>query len=1040
MIILQRKLYPLNKFFLCCLLLLGSFVHTHAQRTKQFIFTPCNKKTGLVTNTIYDIAQDKNGFIWLATPEGLIRYDGIRYKYFRKRAIDKSIPFSLVSDLHFDHKDRLWLLHSEYQPGYFNTETFVFTPVAFQLRDTTLKAAGKDFLKGTGEHIVLGVGLKELLVFDEKSGAFIQNNDYFPYKPYQNIKHCWTQPYTNIVWAVVNDSVMRYDRDVKTASYTSRTVEEKALMKALAQYKDFQGFYWDRKNRIWFSALNTKNEWRFCCYDFYAQKLREDLLTFYPEHRFRSIWETYEQRNGTLWFRGYDVLGYFDEKEQKISFIESGHKAYQQMNYTQINALLEDRTGNMWTGTEYEGLYFFHASGSMFTNIQLTSKKHQMISDGSPLSFLLDKDSTLLTSVWGEGYYRFDLDFNLLSTNLFHQQTEYTLTAWDMCYDNNGQHAWFACQPGIYRYDMITKRGEYYNPPILEGRTVRQMAMDPLGNLWLGTQNRGLFKWEAAKGSADFEAGLRKPEAVNIKKQINQIRIDSKGMVWVATEINGVYAIDSKTDAIVWHFHENGEGVFKLTEKGISQVLEYSDSIMIITTGTTVLKFNRIKNEIQELFNDEDIFGFIAALEKDKFGNVWMGTTSNLYRFHPYTTVIISFGEEDGLFRSNFALSASYSLPDGRLVFGCDDRFIVFDPSRVKANTALSKITLSDIRVNQKSLQVIPKEAGTKDGYPPPVQLTLGAEASSLVIEFSPLTFNSLQGVQYKLEGLDKDWIWVGTDKNGQANYNYIPPGNYRFLLRSVDTELNYSPIYTAIELRVYPPFYRAWWFYGICAVGVLVLFYWFDRERMRRKEAVINVRNNIADDLHQEVNTAMQQINILSEMAQMKATDDPQKSQEFLTLIHQKSQKTMVTLDDMLWSIAPENDSMPKTIARLKEYVATINTERSHPVDLMVEDDLENLKIDMKMRYEMILLIKEGLNYISSACPQSIKLHLAQKANVLQWIVYYDHADYDKVSLNNFYSRKDLGNRLQTIHGNWEIKHQKTGFVFGMYIPLMNA
>ena len=86
----------------------------------------------------------------------------------------------------------------------------------------------------------------------------------------------------------------------------------------------------------------------------------------------------------------------------------------------------------------------------------------------------------------------------------------------------------------------------------------------------------------------------------------------------------------------------------------------------------------------------------------------------------------------------------------------------------------------------------------------------------------------------------------------------------------------------------------------------------------MRRNEALQRMRTDIADNLHQEINTALSNINILSEMAKLKTEKEPHKSREYFEQIHTKSHNMIIAMDDMLWSIDPENDSMSKTAERM--------------------------------------------------------------------------------------------------------------------------
>jgi hypothetical protein len=644
------------------------------------------------------------------------------------------------------------------------------------------------------------------------------------------------------------------------------------------------------------------------------------------------------------------------------------------------------------------------------------------------MTYLPEKDGSMIVSTWGEGFFRVDQHFNTIPLNIKGMESQSTLAAWGMCYDPDGIHAWFACQPGIYKYNMLTRTAVYYNPAIFDNRTIRQVAADKKGNLWFGTQGLGAIKWDAEKGRKKFEDGLEKLPAVTTNRQVNKIVVDSKGLVWIATAVNGLFVLDGNTNQAVMHFQEQGSGFEKLPEPGVSAVLEYNDSIMIITTATNVLTFNRNTQKTTILRSDDMISGFIAALQNDREGNIWMGTTTNLYRLHPDKKALLSFSREDGLFSDQFELSASSELPDGRLVFSTGNQFVVFDPAKIKTVSAAPQITITNFSVNHQSYPL--------DSLLQLPEIALGPDDNALTLDFSSLLFNNWYAIQYKMEGLDKDW--VNADENMQAVYTYLPPGTYRFLFRTIDSNLNMSEEQYQFTVKVYPPFYRAWWFYVVLILLLGLLLFWFDQERLKRKEAVIQVRNKIADDLHQEVNTVLQNINILSEMANIKAENDPHKAKEFIAQIHQKSNNVISSMDDVLWGISPENDSMLKIVDRIQETAAQFNARYDTAIDLMVEESVKMLEVDMRTRYEAFLLFKESAAGLLAICPEGFRFSITFDKRQLVYTAYcHNNHNYSEMHLNNLMQRPKLLQTVDAIRAKWNLQLGKSGFVFELKMPV---
>jgi signal transduction histidine kinase len=157
-------------------------------------------------------------------------------------------------------------------------------------------------------------------------------------------------------------------------------------------------------------------------------------------------------------------------------------------------------------------------------------------------------------------------------------------------------------------------------------------------------------------------------------------------------------------------------------------------------------------------------------------------------------------------------------------------------------------------------------------------------------------------------------------------------------------------------------PFWRAWWFYGILVLVAAAILYGIDRERIQRMRSMQQMRSQIAGNLHQEINTTLNSISLLSEMAKMKADKDLARSKEYIDKIGEKSQNMIIAMDDILWSIQPENDNMEKTILRIEEFADALRNRYGTAIELQVDKRARNLQLDMKTRHEFFLIFKEAL------------------------------------------------------------------------------
>ena len=314
-------------------------------------------------------------------------------------------------------------------------------------------------------------------------------------------------------------------------------------------------------------------------------------------------------------------------------------------------------------------------------------------------------------------------------------------------------------------------------------------------------------------------------------------------------------------------------------------------------------------------------------------------------------------------------------------------------------------------------------------------RIMLGHRDNSITVAFSPLVYASALLVQYKMETIDNEWKVA--DKNYIASFPFLPSGNHTLLLRTINAEgIPYSSP-TVVRFHIQPPFYQTWWFYTILALLVAFVLYWFDRQRNNRKEALQRVRTDIANGLHHEVNTALNNINILSEIARLKSEKEPQKAKDYLEQIHNKSHNMIIALDDMLWSLDPQNDAMSKTISRIKEFADSLMQRHGVMIELLIDKRVEKMELNMKLRHEAFLLLKEGLQSIVQAGTRLCIVHLTAERGRLLFTIEFENDGCDMQQLNNLLHRRDMEARIRELKAKLNVQVHKSKSVFLLQLPL---
>jgi len=1015
---------------LSCLCLFFCFLQSSAaQETLQYTFTHYSAASGAISNQINTVVQDAEGYIWTGTTDGLQRFDGTRYKTFRHNKNDSTtIPSNPVWQLLIDRNKNLWVLLADGKLGIFNTKNFRFREARLKpLYPEDIQSAPKKILEDDRGDVYLVLAGNEVLRYDKNANIFYPANNYFKLRDGWRVGDFAYQQSAQKYWITTKDGTLAiYNRKTGKLSDIENNVEQEKIIDKLAGKIAPYGLFFDKQDRLWFLSWGGGFP-VIHCYDLKKQdfafpsiELISYLKSYYELHGFL------EQGDGSIWIRGLQVLARFDEKTKKFKFVNNGYTSERSIAYDHVRDLAEDREKNIWVATSNNGLYRFNPAQHVFENITHEDRIHKQKGKGGLLSFINTKWGTVLSSAWGDGIFHYDKTLKEIPLRLTGIDVKVPYAIWSMFASPDSTTLWLSAQPGFIKVNQDKHTAAYYNPTALQNRTIRQIAEDKYGNVWFGLQWKGLYKWTAAKGKKDFSAGIT-PFPKLPSTHVNKIIIDSKGLLWVAFALGGVYAIDPLTDEIVYHFNIDAKAPFNLPQEGVSAVMEYNDSNILITTSSQMILFNRVTKTSKLVGNAEKISGYIAAVEKDKNGYIWLASTSGLYRINMQKNIFIKFNKKDGIDNENFNLSASTRLKDGRLLFGSSDQFVAFDPLSIIVNNTKPTIVFTDFKVRNKSLPI--------DSLQKLEIINLKPGNNSVTIEFSSLQYSSSYVIQYKMDKIDKEW--QSADNNNQAIYSFLPNGTHTFRLRLMDEEGRFIEQANNLVIKMNAPFWKSWWFYGLLILAGGAFIFWIDRERMKRKEAMQEMRSGIAANLHEEISTALNNINILSEMAKLKADKDPEKSKEYIEQIHTKSHNMMIAMDDMLWSIDPLNDNMSKTVERMKEHLDALNNRNGAEIDILVDKNVESLSLNMKLRHESFLLFKEAVKSLIYAGAQKCSIHISYEKPRLQFTMQFKNQCCDLQQLNSLLQRQDMENRLKAIKARLDVQVHKSTSIFVLQVPV---
>ncbi|MGN7824251.1 sensor histidine kinase [Chitinophaga sp. 22536] len=940
-----------------------------AQAPPQYAFTHYSAATGLAANTVNSLVQDRTGYIWLATSNGLQRYDGTRYITFRHRAADaRSLPENNLLQVAIDKAGRIWLLFNSGRTGIFHTADFSFTETAFSVPGINLSEWGDKELKvGTDGHIqycLHGFGIFE---YSDKAQRFVA------VLPSYNLPSTWKvwdmaeDTLTGKCWFSGDFGLAVFNRRSRVLSYQEHNTEREPLIEQWGRLRHTSHLFIDQQHRLWLRSWPYGSAAGLV----YAFDLKNNQPVL-NAYNFIPIVENYNeprrftmQKNGQIWLTGVRILARYQEKENTFSLIRPVATGAPGIDYEVINDLLEDREGNIWIATNNNGLHRFNPARQSFSNIRPRDTLRHGPGDRSVLSFLQIKGKEILAGTWGNGIHRYDSNFNNIPLRI--QGLNPSCLIWDMSYAKDSQTIWIGAQPGLYAYQETNGKAEYYNPFGQQYQTIRQVREDNTGNLWIGTQSKGLFKLAKKEKQQRRLDRVCKIQGIPERQPVTSLLSDPQGHMWAATAGRGIFIIDTGSCKIIQHLDRQ-----QLQDEHITALLQYDDSTILVLSRY-LDSYNIHTGRATPVPLPETLIPDMAAIQRDKNGNLWITASNGLVRLDHNKKTSKFFDRSTGIYNDSFEPGASAALTDGRLLFGSSNQFIAFNPAGITCNKTFPDVVITGFSIMDHSLPV--------DSLLQRGSVDLSAHQNLITIDFSSFNYDNNFHIVYKLEGLDQQWK---TTAGNQAVYSYLPPGSYTLLLKSENPEGYANGRITRLPIRVHPPFWRTWWFNGLLAIIAGAVVYGLHTLRIKRLLAIEKVRTKLARDLHDDIGSSLSTINILSQVAANKA-DESSVSRDYLQKITESSGRMMESMDDIIWSINPVNDTLGKMFVRLREFMAEALEPKGIDYSFHIADRIRELKPDPESRRDLFLICKEAINNIVKyAGATHVALEVSRTGNLL--------------------------------------------------------
>ena len=358
---------------------------------------------------------------------------------------------------------------------------------------------------------------------------------------------------------------------------------------------------------------------------------------------------------------------------------------------------------------------------------------------------------------------------------------------------------------------------------------LRDIYQDKEGIVWIGTYGRGMDRFDPYSGM--FRHYLNIPDdSTSISHNYVRVIIeDQDGFLWIGTEGGGLNKFDKKSEKFT-RFKAKLRQPNSLTSDYIFSI--YTDSSKYLWLGTYgggLNKFNKLTGKC-DVFHMADGLpsGSIYGMIKDGEGNFWISTNNGISKFNPTGKTFKNYNVKDGLQNNEFNGGSYYKSKSGELFYGGINGFNAFRPGNIEDNNYLPPIVLTSFKIFNEEIDFQEPLTSIEEIY-------LDYSDNVFSIDFTSLDYSAPEKNKYayKLDGVDKDWVYVNADKR-TASYTTLSSGNYNFYVKGSNSDGLWNNKETKLIIKIIPPFWQRLWFLALVALSLIGIAYMLYLRRLR--------------------------------------------------------------------------------------------------------------------------------------------------------------------------------------------------------------
>ncbi len=1008
---MQRKI-----FFLASLLIaiaVGNIV-----MAQQYPFTSFTIEEGLSNNVVYSTHQDSKGFLWIATHDGLNRYDGYDFKKFLHDPFDKkTLASNMAIDMDEDENGALWVLTNThlhlYDEKYASFERFAL-PTGTGINHGNQSAS--KLINASQRFLLLNL-FNGLFAFDKINRQFRPLN--IDVRLFENtIKK--TGPgiaekpdLFNLPFFRDNEgNVLIGAGNAKgVLAFDSTTI---TLQRKLPSF--YRQMNWH--NEFVTSICRTKKDKLIYCiqegnkFFLAAQTGSKHFLLERPVTGITLFIESMEEdEQGDIWL-GYNnrLFEYFPDKDSVADLSQNLYNTPAGANFI-IKSICIDNFSNLWLGLYESGVLKASIRKSLFLNFAV-NRPANLLPHSSISSIIKNPDETIIVRYFGTQMasvidvankkiitpeFRFDPRDSITLKKLFPQfQRIGSEIPFYRFFDASSRFTFNNGQFGLFK----DKHQDYWAVTFNEFKRVKDARTYNLGNhincfyegdscFWVGTEGAGLVQLNYRTGSLKKYLPIETDRHSISSQYVEGVVPNENEGLWLATRFGLNY----------FDFHT---GQFKLL------------------------------SEEDGLCNNT-----IYTIAKDNEGRLWLGTSHGLSCYDPATNDFTNYSKNNGLVNSEYNSNGTIALSNGWIVMGGTEGIDVIMPDSITFRRATENKTTP--------LLITAFKSGDSLFYSFIDPIRLDHRQNSVSISFAALDFTQPANNKYlwKLEPVENDWTYARGKH--EVNYAGLPPGNYTFKIKAAGAGGIWNEQETSFSFVITAPWWASWWARGATILlaivllgGILRLYYRrkFKQQLkaqkilLEKKQAVEKERTRIATDMHDDLGAGLSRIKFLSETIGIKKQKE-QPIEDEISSIRNYTHEMIDKMGEIVWALNEKNDSLNDLLSYTRSYAVEYLTENGIRCTVESTDEFPTVFVTGEFRRNIYLAVKEALhNIVKHAAARQVCISFRVN-HELEITIKDDGRGFDpdrsRPHSNGLINMKK---RMRDIGGSFEIKAMEGTYV----------